>query len=134
MNWHHNPKCVSQISYRSVVKTQSVEYVGTWFDSYEDHNLEHLSRFAYKQKVESSVKSLKKLIRSYLNPRIQILQDVANMYDSTTWKYIIDSLNDHQPIADLECTLGVLSPYTNMLNWVSISCARKHNMSTIICL
>ena len=133
MNWYQNPQYVSHMSYRSMVKTQSVEYAGTWFDGDED-NLNHLSRFAYKPQIDYGQRKLETFIKYIVIRRIQALDYVANMYKNTTWNDIIGSMNHYQPEADKECTLAVLNPFTYMLDWVSISCDRKHNMSTIICL
>ena len=129
MDWFQSPAHVQHMSYRTEVRKSLETYVGTWFGG-KASNLRYLSRLTISDyKPYNTYRSATKQLRY----RVNILETLANMYANTTWEDVIESLSQSQPSAGADCTLAVYNPFSAKLDWVSVPCERKHNISTVIC-
>ena len=61
------------------------------------------------------------------------MNTIAELYRNTTWEGIFKTVHENHPGINLDCALGVVSPFTNSLQWLSIPCQNKLNQSLLIC-
>ena len=61
------------------------------------------------------------------------MERIAHLYRHSSWEDLFGRLTTQEPIHSENCTLGVISPYSRHLEWITVHCNRKHNQSVLIC-
>ena len=69
----------------------------------------------------------------YTKPRVNVYNELAAKHINSTWDSVAEEMNYQQPKAGHGCTLAVINPFTDTLQWMTVACDRKYNMSTLIC-
>ena len=64
---------------------------------------------------------------------VELINSLAKDYKESSWRNIIGRMNNYQPDPKFHCTMAIINPFTSRLEWITVKCEEKHNISTILC-
>ena len=62
-----------------------------------------------------------------------LINSLAKDYKESSWRNIVGRMNNYQPDPNFHCTMAIINPFTSRLEWITVKCEEKHNISTILC-
>ena len=130
MYWIHRPEEILSADYTQVVR-EKTEDLSPQYKA----NIGRNTDLSLKTDIEYF--SLAHLDTADINITYQTvfrnMERIGLLYQNSSWKQILERLAQFQPAASRHCTLGVISPFSKRLEWLSVSCDEKLNQSVLIC-
>ena len=115
------------LAYSSEVKRKPREYFDNIVWTHEDDLTEKFSHNFIPNHLQAKGFSSDAIIQN--------MESLAQMYmnRSLSWENIVSEMNILQPNPLFKCTMAIINPFTSKLEWITVSCETKYNISTIVC-
>ena len=62
-----------------------------------------------------------------------LVNSLAEEYSNSSWGSVVERMNHYQPDPRFQCTMAIINPFTSRLEWITVGCDEKYNISTILC-
>ena len=125
-SWYKTTPIIYKYEYKTYVSRRHLKFVNrrNWVT---DINVASLTNYQSRYTCNFDVSNCT------IDHRLDILEELAKMYSRNTWTYVLAMARKSQPVLKYKCTMALYHPLSSKLEWLSIPCSIKFNMSTIIC-